>query len=112
MCLEYIVDYFGLNSTFLDELKILLCFVLICSYRMVQFGPWSSPGLRSVGKILCSSISNSLFFYTILAPGDICCVLRGEGLHKVSVVVLTSSYIGQFGETEREDLPLRELHWV
>lgn len=49
-----------------------------------------------------------LFFLdTVLAPGDICYVLRGEGLHKVSVVVLISSYIGQFGETEREDLSLR-----
>lgn len=66
-----------------------------------------------MGKILWSNIYNSLFFLdTVLAPGGICCVLWGEGLHKVSVVVLISSCIGQFGETEREDLSLRELHWV
>lgn len=79
MCLEYIVDYFGLNSTFLDELKILLCFVLICSYRRVPFGPWSSPGLRSVGKILCSSISNSLFFGYCLSTWRYLLCVEGWG---------------------------------
>lgn len=54
--------------------------------------------MRSIGKILFPSIYN-LFFNTVLAPGDICCVLRGEGLHKVSVVVVISSCIRQLGET-------------
>lgn len=61
---------------------------------MVQFGPCSSPGLRNLGKILCPSIYNSLVFDTVLVSGNICCVLRGEGLHKVSVVVVTAPVLG------------------
>lgn len=86
---------------------------------MVQFGPWSSPGLGSVGKILCPSINNSLcffFFNTVLTPGDNCCVLRGEGLHRVSVVVVISSCIRQCGEKmgvqKGKTCLCVELHWV
>lgn len=93
MCLEYIFDYFSLNFTFWAEFKVLLYFVLICCYRMVQFGPCSSPGLRSLAKILCPNIYNSLLFHTVIASGDICCVPRGEVLHKISVVFVIISCI-------------------
>lgn len=45
-----------------------------------------------------------------------CHVLRGEGLHRASVVVITSSCIKQWGELmgpqKGKDFLCKELNWV